>query len=68
MPFDDVDVAKDDKLHEEEEDGKETREPVPICSLSDTKKHLEEIHRYFECCIHTTGNDFSAVNHLESAF
>ena len=34
-------------LHEEEEDGEETRELNPICSLSDAKNHLEEIRRYF---------------------
>ena len=42
-------------LHEEEEeavedDGEETRELVPICSLTDAKKHLKEIRRYFESC------------------
>ena len=38
MPFDDyVDIVKDENLHKEEEDGKETREHVPICSLSDAK-------------------------------
>ena len=63
-------------MHEEEEaeeeavedDSEETRELVPICSLTDAKKHLEEIRRYFESCAHTTEKDFSAVNHLDSAF
>ena len=41
---------------------------VPICSLADAKKHLEEIRRYFESCAHTTDSDFSAINHLDSAF
>ena len=49
-------------MHEEEEavedDSEETRELVPICSLTDAKKHLEEIRRYFESYAHTTDKDF----------
>ena len=66
-------------LHQEEEEGEEegevdsednqeTRELAPICTIADAKKHLEEIRRYLESCAHTTDSDFSAINHLDSAF
>ena len=58
----------DGQLNDEEDVDDEDSEIIrPVCSRSEAKSHLEELHRYFEACTLTKDSDFSAISHLDNA-
>ena len=63
---DGVSTAEEEEEEEEimDEDGADN---IPILSLSDAKRYMFELRRFFESRDHTTDKDFMNINQLEQS-